>query len=49
MFGGDWPVVLLASELTRWIKTLEWAVSGDSDEEVRKLFHDNAVEFYWLS
>lgn len=49
MFGGDWPVVLLASELTRWIKTLEWAVSGDSDEEVRKLFHDNAVEFYRLS
>ena len=25
---------------TRWIETLEWAVSGCSDEEVRKLFHD---------
>ena len=24
---------------TRWIETLEWAVSR-SDEEVRKLFHD---------
>ncbi len=49
MFGGDWPVVLLASELTRWIETLEWAVSGCSEEEVRKLFRDNAVDFYRLS
>ena len=49
MFGGDWPVVLLASELTRWIETLEWAVSGCSEEELRKLFRDNAIELYRLS
>ena len=42
-------MVLLASELTRWIQTLEWAVGGCSDEEVRKLFHDNAVELYRMS
>ena len=29
--------------------TLEWAVSGCSEAEVRKLFHDNAVAFYRLS
>ena len=48
-FGGDLPVVLPASELTRWIETLEWAVSGCSDEQLRKLFHDSAVEGYRLS
>lgn len=48
MFGGDWPVVTQASELTRWIETLEWAVRGCSDVDLNNLFHDNAVEFYRL-
>ena len=48
MFGGDWPVVLQASTYARWVETLEWAVAGCSDEERRKLFHDNAIEFYRL-
>lgn len=45
-FGGDWPVVTLAAPLRRWVDTLWDAVSGCSEEERRKLFHDNAAAFY---
>jgi L-fuconolactonase len=48
MFGGDWPVVLQASTYLRWVETLQAAVAGCSDEEKRKLFHDNAINFYRL-
>lgn len=45
-FGGDWPVVTLASTWKRWIETLCDAVSGCTDAERRKLFHDNAANYY---
>ncbi|MBN2293296.1 MAG: amidohydrolase family protein [Pirellulales bacterium] len=48
VFGGDWPVVTLASEYTRWFETLCWAVEDASQSEKRKLFHDNAIIFYRL-
>ena len=48
MYGGDWPVATQASEYPRWVETLEWAVDGCSDEALRKLFYDNAIEFYRL-
>jgi len=48
MYGGDWPVAYQATEYPRWVETLEWAVSGCSETELRKLFHDNAVGFYKL-
>ena len=48
MYGGDWPVAYQATEYPRWVATLEHAVSGCSDEELRKLFRDNAIEFYRL-
>lgn len=48
-YGGDWPVVTLASEYTRWFETLCWAVEDASESEKRKLFHDNAVVFYRLA
>jgi len=48
MFGGDWPVAYQATEYPRWVETLEWAVRGCSGEELKKLFHDNAVVFYRL-
>ncbi len=48
MFGGDWPVVTQAADLHKWISTLLTAVSGYSEEERRKLFHDNAISFYRL-
>ena len=49
LYGGDWPVAYQATEYPRWVETLAWAVSGCSDGELHKLFHDNAVMFYKLS
>ena len=49
MYGGDWPVATQATDYPRWVETLEWAVSGCNDHELRKLFHNNAIEFYRLS
>ena len=46
IYGSDWPVSTLATEYPRWVETLNWAVEGCSDDELRKLFHDNAVRFY---
>ena len=48
MYGGDWPVAYQATEYPRWVETLEWAVAGCSEAELRKLFHDNAAAFYRL-
>jgi L-fuconolactonase len=49
MYGSDWPVSTLATEYPRWFDTLKWAVSDCSDDELRKLFHDNAIRFYRLA
>ena len=49
IFGGDWPVATLATAYPRWVETVEWAVTGSSDDELRKLFRDNAIRFYRLS
>ncbi|MCZ6636016.1 MAG: amidohydrolase family protein [bacterium] len=48
IFGGDWPVVYQACEYPVWVETLEEAVSGCSEAELRKLFYDNAMAFYRL-
>jgi L-fuconolactonase len=46
MFGGDWPVVTLAGKLQDWFNSLEWALSGFSEDELKKLFHENAMRIY---
>jgi L-fuconolactonase len=48
VYGGDWPVAYQATEYPRWVETLEWAVGGCSEEELGKLFRDNAISFYRL-
>ncbi len=48
IYGSDWPVSTLASDYTRWVQTLQGAVSGCTPEELKKLFHDNAIKFYKL-
>ena len=48
LYGGDWPVAYQATTYPRWVETLEWAVRGCSEDELRKLFYDNAIEFYRL-
>ncbi len=48
LFGGDWPVAAQATTYPRWVETLEWAVTGASPTQLKKLFHDNAIAFYRL-
>ena len=47
-FGSDWPVATLAITYPTWVETICWALEGCSEEELRKLFHDNAMAFYRL-
>jgi L-fuconolactonase len=47
-FGGDWPVVLLASSYQRWIETLEQLTLGLSHAAKQKLWRENARRFYRL-
>ncbi|UCD79199.1 MAG: amidohydrolase family protein [Desulfobacterales bacterium] len=49
MFGGDWPVVTLAGKLQDWLNCIEWALSGFSEDELGKLFHDNALGIYRIN
>jgi L-fuconolactonase len=48
MFGGDYPVVELASTYPRWIETVMAATSALPDADKRKLFYENAHKFYRL-
>jgi predicted TIM-barrel fold metal-dependent hydrolase len=48
MFGSDWPVCNLTSSYRGWVETLAWIVRDRTPEEKRKLFHDNAIQFYRL-
>jgi L-fuconolactonase len=49
MFGGDWPVVLMASPYGRWVETVEALTAGLSDAAKRKLWAENARRFYRLA
>lgn len=49
LFGGDWPVACQAITYPRWVEILEEAVTGASQSQLKKLFHDNALKFYRLS
>jgi predicted TIM-barrel fold metal-dependent hydrolase len=46
MFGGDWPVALLASSYRRWVETLDALTANLSPEAKRKLWAENARRFY---
>lgn len=48
MFGGDWPVVTLASTFHRWVDTLDDAIAELSLAEKKKLYQENAIAFYRL-
>jgi predicted TIM-barrel fold metal-dependent hydrolase len=48
MFGSDWPVCTLAASLRQWVEALQQIVAGASEEQRRRLFHDNAVRVYRL-
>lgn len=48
MFGGDWPVCTLAATFAQWVSALKEIVRDRTEEEQRKLFHDNAMRVYRL-
>ena len=48
VYGGDWFVASLATTYPRFVETLDWAVAGCSDEELKKLYRDNARKFYQI-
>jgi L-fuconolactonase len=48
MYGGDWHVLELAGSYPDWVGIVDWVVEGASAEEKRKLFRDNAIDFYRL-
>jgi L-fuconolactonase len=45
-FGGDWPVVLMASSYRRWVETLDGLTARLTAEAKRKLWAENARSFY---
>lgn len=49
MYGGDWPVSLLATTYQVWLETLDAATAALSATEKEKLFYQNARTFYKLS
>lgn len=48
MFGGDWPVATLAIGYPEWVETLNWALAGASEAELRRLYRDTARTVYRL-
>ena len=49
MFASDWPVVNLGASLKTWVDVVQQIVKGDTPDNQKKLFHDNAVRFYGLA
>ncbi len=49
MYGGDWPVSLLATTYTDWVEILAWATADLGAEAQDKLFRRNAQRFYRLT
>jgi L-fuconolactonase len=46
IFGGDWPVAAQATDYPRWVDTLDAALKGSSQDELKKLYVTNAEAFY---
>lgn len=46
MFGGDWPVSTQATGYPRWVATLDGALRGASEGDLKKLYVTNAEAFY---
>ena len=50
IFGGDYPILLLASTMPQWVEVLDRAFAelGLSEHETRSIYRDNANDFYRL-
>lgn len=49
VFGGDWPVCTLGASYREWVTALREIIAGRSEQDQRKLLHDNAEAFYRLA
>lgn len=48
VFGSDWPVCTLRASLRQWVTAARELVAGWTEQDQRKLFHDNAIRAYRL-
>lgn len=48
MFGGDWPVSILALPYPRWVEIVDRALAHCTEAERRAVFRDNAIRWYRL-
>jgi len=48
IYAGDWPVCLQATTLPRWVDVVDRALAGLSEQDLRKIYRDNANAFYRL-
>ena len=46
VWGSDWPVCLVTSDLASWAQITRQAVAGADPADQKKLFYDNAVRIY---
>lgn len=49
MFGSDWPVCLVASDYSRWVRCCESCAEGLTTTERARLFGGTAADFYRLT
>lgn len=49
MFGGDWPVVLLAGSWTNWVLALQQVLAEYPATMQEKIWHGNADHYYRFS
>lgn len=48
VYAGDYPVLLVATDIPSWVATMDALLEGASTDELRKYYRDNAVDFYRL-
>ena len=48
VFGGDWPVCKLRATYRQWVTALKQVIAERSEDDQKKLLHDNAVRLYSL-
>lgn len=48
LFGGDWPVVLLAGSWQSWVRTLQEVLAAYTKVAQEKIWHGNAARYYRL-
>jgi L-fuconolactonase len=46
LFGGDWPVCLLATSYETWLAALKAVLAGEQEANLKKLFQTNAERIY---